>query len=106
MDFPQFPNIHRLIPQVLDLRPKHTIEHNYHQIEDSDKWEIYVKYRKIVSQFLVDQHHRSTPIAIYNHSHDHSRFRETDFRYVKFFVRQEHYVGLAKYLLSFLSDGL
>jgi hypothetical protein len=54
VDFPQFRDIHHLIPQVLDLRPKHTTERDYHQIEDSDKWEIYVKYRKIVSRFLID----------------------------------------------------
>jgi hypothetical protein len=43
----------RAIPRVLDLRPKHNMERDYHHIEDSDKWEIYVKYREIVSQFLT-----------------------------------------------------
>ena len=55
MDFPQFPDIHHLIPRVLDLRPKHTTERSYHQVEDSEKWEIYVKYRQIVSLFLTDR---------------------------------------------------
>ena len=101
MDFPQFPNIHRLIPQFLDLRSKHTIEHDYHQIEDSDKWEMYVKYRKIVSQFLIDHRHRSSPISIYVTTRPPSYYSP-----VKFFVGEEHYVNLAKYLLSFLSEGL
>ena len=83
VDFPQFPDIHHLIPQILDLRPKHMTERYYHQIEDSDKWEIYVKYRKIVSQLLIDRRRSSM-----------------------FFVVQEHYVDLAKYLLNFLSEGL
>ena len=94
VDFPQFRNIHHLIPQVLDLRPKvhysgnesiilGTRQYNYHQIEDSDKWEIYVKYRKMVSQLLIDGRQSSM-----------------------FLVVQEHYVSLAEYLLSFLSEGL
>ena len=53
-------------------------ERYYHQIEDSDKWEIYVKYRRIVSQFLID-------------------------RTVIWSKGQEHYVSLAKYLLNSLS---
>jgi hypothetical protein len=93
VDFPQFRDIHHLIPQVLDSRPKHTTERDYrHQIEDSDKWEIYVKYRKIVSRFLIDQTRSALSLVI---------------RVI--FVGsggQEHYVSLAKYLLSFLSEGL
>ena len=95
MDFPQFRNIHHLIPQVLDLRPKKhyseefhgepillaSRQYDYHQIED--KWEIYVKYRKMVSQLLIDRHQSSM-----------------------FLVVQKHYVSLAEYLLSFLSEGL
>ena len=105
MDFPQFPNIHRLIPQILDLIPKHTIEHDYHQIEDPDKWEIYVKYRKIVSQFLVDQRHRG--LMIYDPLHNlNSRLLHLDYLSDKHFVGQEDYVSLAKYLLNFLSEGL
>ena len=102
VDFPQFPNIYHLIPQVLDLRPKHTTQRDYHQIEDSDKWEIYVEYRKIVSRFLINRRHRSSP-SIYQPSllNDPPRYYSP----VEFFVGQEHYVYLAKYLLSFLSNG-
>ena len=83
VDFPQFPNIHHLIPQILDLRPKDMTKRYSYQIEDSDKWEIYVKYRKIVSQLLIDRPRSSV-----------------------FYVVQKHYVDLAKYLLNFLSEGL
>ena len=55
VDFPQFRDIHHLIPQVLDIIEMHTTRLDYHQIEDSDKWEIYVKYRQIVSRFLIGQ---------------------------------------------------
>lgn len=54
MDFPQFGDICHLIPQVLDPGPKFVAQHNYPRIEDSEKWEIYIKYRKIVSQILTD----------------------------------------------------
>jgi len=84
VDFPQFRDIHHLIPRVLDLRPKHDY-HEFHQIEDSDKWEIYVEYRKIVSRFLIDG------------------TRPSDTRWSG---GQENYVGLAKYLLSFLWEDL
>ena len=30
------------------------MSHDYHQLKDPGKWEIYVKYRQIVSQFLTD----------------------------------------------------
>ena len=83
MDFPQFSDIHHLIPQVLDLRPKHTTVCDYHQIEDSDKWEIYIKYRKIVSRFLTD---------------------ET--RSGHLFVDQSCYVTFAGYLLRLLAEDL
>ena len=79
MDFPQFRDIHHLIPRVLALEPKFiSKELDCHQIEDSDKWEIYVKYRKIVSRFLIDQT-------------------------VLWSEGQENYVSLATYLLRFLS---
>ena len=89
VDFPQFRDIHHLIPQVLDITGKL----DYCQIEDSDKWEIYVKYRQIVSRFLID--------AIFRDTHDPS------FPIIDWSKRgQENYVNLAKYLLSFLSKGL
>jgi len=83
VDFPQFPDIHHLIPRVLDLRPKHTTERSYYQVEDSEKWEIYVKYRQIISQFLTDQTRSGT-----------------------LFVNQSRYVALAKYLALFLTEHM
>ena len=99
VDFPQFPNIHHLIPQVLDLRPKHTTQRYYRQIEDSHKWEIYVKYREIVSRFLVDHIRRA---SLSTHRDPFSIYWPPP----HYFAGQEHYVGLAKYLLSLLSEGL
>ena len=97
VDFPQFRDIHHLIPQVLDIRPTHTTERDYHQIEDSDKWEIYVKYRKFVAGFLIDQNRSQIP-------------RDPRYSSLIFFRwsrgGQEHYASLAKYLLSFLSEDL
>ena len=80
MDFPQFRDIHHLIPQVLDLAVESMDTMAYHQIEDSDKWEIYFKYRKIVSRYLIEQ-----TILWSNRQ------------------LEEHYVSLANYLLSSLS---
>jgi hypothetical protein len=75
------------------------IECDYHEIEDSDKWEIYVKYRKIISQFLTSQ----PSLTI----HQPSNYRSSVLNYsVNLFVGQVQYVSLAKYLLSFLSEGL
>ena len=79
MDFPQFRDIHHLIPQALDMGLSYGIKYDFRQIEDPDKWEIFVKYRKIVSQFLIDQT-------------------------VLWSKGEESYVSLAKYLLSFLSQ--
>ena len=95
MDFPQFPDIHHLIPQVLDLRPKHRTERDYHQIDDPDKWEIYVKYRKIVSLFLTDHTRFSISLPPFEPR-----------RYADFVVDQEHYVRFAKYLSHFLWNDL
>jgi hypothetical protein len=83
VDFPQFPDVHRLIPRVLGLTPKHTIQRDYHRIEDSGKWEIYVKYRQIVSQFLTD-----------------------GARAGGLFVDQSSYVELAIYLALFLTEDM
>ena len=102
VDFEQFRDIHHLIPQALD-RKEHS---DYPQIEDTDKWEIYVKYRKIVSRFLIDQSRYET----WSRNHQHSIYRPflnnlpiTVFRWSG---SEEHYVSLAKYLLSSLSEGL
>ena len=95
VDFPQYRDIHHLIPQALDITQMHTAKLDYHQIEDSDKWEIYVKYRQIVSRFL-------TCCEIPPDTHNPSFFFSAWSR-----GGQENYVNLAKYLLnSFLSEGL
>ena len=84
VDFPEFPNIHHLIPRVLDLGPKwHTTKCDSHQIEDSGKWEIHVKYRHILSRFLTDRA-RSGGL----------------------FVDQSNYISLEKYLALFLRENL
>ena len=73
-----------LIPRVLDLGPKwHTTKRDSHQIEDSGKWEIHVKYRHILSRFLTDRA-RSGGL----------------------FVDQSNYISLAKYLALFLRENL
>ena len=51
MDFQQFRDIHYLIPEALEPN----LPSDYPQLEDPDKWEIYDKYRKILSRFLIDQ---------------------------------------------------
>ena len=87
VDFPEFPNVHHFIPQVLDLRPKNTTERYLHEIEDSDKWEIYVKYRKVVSQFLIHQ--------IYQASLSIIQYLLSIYRpHPLYFTDQEHYIGL------------
>ena len=99
VDFPQFRDIHNLIPLVLDIRPNNWASpiFDYLQgdfIKDSDKWEIYVEYRKIVSRFLIDQTRseiRRDPRFSSSNFLDWSR------------GGKEHYVSLAKHLLSFLS---
>ena len=94
VDFQQFRDIHHLIPQALDSSPFSECR----QIEDPDKWEIYFKYRKIVSQFLIDQIQSDAPNPPIPHNlHYHSSFRWSG-------GRQEHYVSLAKYLLRFLKE--
>ena len=93
MDFQQFRDIHYLIPQALDPG-FFSREHDYPQIEDSEKWEIYVKYRRIVSRFLIDQNGAQI-------SHNP--------RYDSLFCWsrgcQEHYVSLARYLIRSLAEG-
>ena len=97
VDFCQFRDIHHLIPQVLDIILMHTTKLPYLQIEDSDKWEIYVKYRQIVSRFLIRQTCYGIPRDTYNPTFLFSAWSGGG---------QENYVNLAKYLLSFLSEGL
>ena len=98
VDFPQFRDIHHLIPLVLELLDKrspalHTTKLDYHQIEDSDKWEIYLKYRQIVSRFLIDGIPRDSIYDLYFTFNNWSR------------RGQENYVNLAKRFLNFLSKS-
>ena len=101
VDFPQFYDIHHLIPLALDTmspdisKPVFYIRQGGDIIgKDSDKWEIYVEYRKIVSRFLIDQTRSGIP-------------RDPRFSSVNFHLwsrgDKKHYVRLAQYLLSFLS---
>ena len=108
VDFPQFPDIQHHIPLVLDIvRPNYrSVDSNVYQRKNlnstciifpknSEKWEIYVEYRKIVSRFLIDQ-------ARSENSPD-PRFSSVKF------IRwsgggRKPYVSLAKYLLTFLSE--
>ena len=75
----QFRDIYHLIPQALDAR-----DGQCPQIEDPDKWKIYVKYCKILSQILIDQ----------NDSNSSSNCWAIG--------RQERYFRLAFQLLDFL----
>ena len=92
VDFPQFRDIHHLIPQVLGM----TAKLDFRQIEDSDKWEIYVKYRQIVSRFLIGPRCWIPP-----REDRHNFFFSAWSR-----GGQENYVNLAKYLLRYMSKSL
>ena len=87
VDLPQFPDVHHLIPRALELameyRTGYETRYDDPRIEDSGKWEIYVKYRQLVSQFLTD-----------------------GARSGSLFVDQNSYVGLAKYLALFLTEDM
>ena len=99
VDFPQFRDLYHLIPQILNNTLSDTEKHDYHQIEDSDKWEIYVNYRQIVSRFLIGQ-----TSGIPRDTYDHNTAGA--FLFSLWSRRgQENYVNLAKYLLRFL-DGV
>jgi hypothetical protein len=79
VDFPQFPDMCYLIPRLLDPWPS-----DRRRIEDSGlKWEIYLKYRQIVSRFLTDETRSGS-----------------------LFVVQSSYVSLAKYLVLFLTKDM
>ena len=97
VDFPQFRDIYHLIPRILDrtLKDRQIRQVDYHRIEDSDKWDIYVNYRQIVSRFLIDQ---TCGIPRDTHDNPSSLFSAWSRR------GQENYVYLAKYLLWFLSE--
>ena len=99
MDFPQFHDIHHLIPQILGIKldMAEAAGFDYHQIEDPDKWEIYVEYRQIVSQFLIGQTCCGILPDTYNPSILFSAWSRGG---------QENYVELARYLLIFLSGNL
>lgn len=80
----------------------------YHQFEDTDQWEIYVKYRKFVSEFLTNRtwSRRSNLSTYQPPARLNYRSPLRYYRPVTFIVDQEHYVSLAYYLLSFLPEGL
>ena len=75
--------MHHLIPRVLDLETRNKMGFDRHQIKNSGKWEIYVKYRQIVSRFLTDRTRSGS-----------------------LFVGQRSYVDLAIYLARFLTEEL
>ena len=112
VDFPQFRDIHHLIPHFLDQTTNYPLEREYYRIEDSDKWEIYVEYRKIVSEFLIDHiYSESWSLTYWPSIYLPSIYWTSQDSFpVNFFDRiywsQKFYVSLAKYLLSFLSEGL
>jgi hypothetical protein len=83
VDFPQFRDTHHIIPRILDLRPKHTTERHHGQIEGAGNWEMYFKYRQIISEFLANPT-----------------------RSGRLFVGQECYAPLAKHIIGLLSSDL
>ena len=91
VDFQQFRDIHHLIPQALDSSPFSECR----QIEDPDKWEIYLKYRKIVSQFM-------TPIAS---DQNDAQIPDNPFLFYWRAGHEWRYVSLAEYLLRFLQES-
>ena len=100
VDFPQFRDIHHLIPLVLERRPNYLSGLNDYQQDDgieinSEKWEIYVEYRKIVSRFLIDQAHSEIPRDPRFSSLHFIRWSSGD---------QKPYVSLVKHLLTFLLE--
>ena len=95
MDFQQFRDIYHLIPLTLD--PSLSLTSDCPRIEDSDKWEIYVKYRKIISQFLIAGDNNGVQIPDDLISRYYYIFRWSR-------DRQEHYVSLAEHLIRFLKE--
>ena len=101
VDFPQFRDIHHLIPHFLDVTANHAMDPRYYRIEDSDKWEIYVEYRKIVSRFFIDHIYSESWSPTYRPSF----YWASPGSYPVGFFHRIH-VGLAKYLLSLLSEDV
>jgi hypothetical protein len=97
------------------------MERDYHPIEDSDKWEIYVKYRKIVSQFLtstnaltddaladdalIDALIDALTEDLYTSGYQASGPRRHS-SISSLLVSPQCYVSFAEYLLHFLSEDL
>jgi uncharacterized protein YfaQ (DUF2300 family) len=75
VNFPRFQDVHEVIFSVVNVA--YTPD-RYHY--DPEEWEIYIKHRQLLSEFLTDQR-RSGP----------------------FFIGTIQYVGLAKYFWSFLT---
>ena len=74
VDFSGFQDVHEVIFDVVNAR--YGPSRSRH---DPEEWEIYVKYRQLLSEFLTDQR-RSGAL----------------------FVETVHYLKLAEYLVSFL----
>jgi hypothetical protein len=75
VNFPGFQDVHEIIFNVVDARYEPT---RYHC--DPEEWEIYVKHRQLLAEFLTDQR-RSGP----------------------FFVGTTQYLNLANFFWSFLT---
>ena len=75
VNFPRFKDVHEVIFNVLDARYE---PNRYHY--SPKEWEIFVKYRQLLSEFLTDER-RSGP----------------------FFIGTVQYLKLAKYFWSFLT---
>jgi hypothetical protein len=75
VNFPRFQDVHEGILSVVNAGYTPNLYHY-----DPEEWEIYVKHRQLLSEFLTDQR-RSGP----------------------FFIGTNHYVELAKYFWSFLT---
>ena len=75
VNFPGFQDVHEVIFSVVDA---HYTPNRYHY--DLEEWEIYVKHRQLLSEFLTDQR-----------------------RSGRFFIGTSHYLELAKYFWSFLT---
>ena len=55
VDFPGFQDVHEVIFNVVNVRYEPDQSHY-----DPEEWEIYVKYRQLLSEFLTDQRRSGT----------------------------------------------
>jgi len=75
VNFPGSQHVHEVIFNVVNARYEPNQSHY-----DPEEWEIYVKYRQLLSEFLTDQRRSGT-----------------------LFVGTVHYLKLAQYFVSFLT---